>query len=1045
MSNDQYLTAGKVKRLVQKLSEFRYRHTLPFQTILSRKAAPAERDIPAVDKKWIERTLPFSWGERDGFWFFHKDIAVPKTWKGKTVYLLLMPNDFPARELANAESLVVVNGKIIGSNDCFHRELVLMEKAKGGERLSVDMRTWCGLNANMMGPWKELVFAQASLAALHGDVESLFIRLTTLVQTLELFATESYEYNHLLGIANRAVSLLAFGTSSRVFDASVRAALGVFTEAVNSDPSRPTVVAAGHAHIDVAWLWRLSHTREKAERTFANVIHLMELYPHYHFSQSQPQLYRYIQEDNPELFAEIKKRVKEKRFEPVGGMWVEADCNLISGESLVRQMLFGQRYYQREFGMMTDVLWLPDVFGYSWALPQIMLKSGQKYFMTTKIAWSQYNKPDFDTFVWRGLDGSEVLTHYVHGGGGYNGEQTPQHIMNTYRAYAQKDVNDELLAAFGHGDGGGGPTKEMLERGPVISQLPFMPRVVHGRVTDFFKRLNARVRENPRLPVIDGELYLELHRGTYTSQAQNKRSNRRAESLLQSAEKIAVLAALFGKAYPAETLTSGWETLLRNQFHDIIPGSSIPEVYEDSAKEYERIFKDMETIITGSMRHLGVSMKTSEHGFLIYNPLPWIRTDVVQLTREVVGVLTATHTNTTVPLQTVTILGERRTMAYIEAMPAGGMCALAETPPAPKKVKAPSFGLAAGARSCTNKYFIIKFDAAGRIVSLVDKRRSRELVAPGSGLNDLTAFEDIPLNWDAWDTDIFYTEKPYPVTSQSFSLKGKGPLCAVYRRELRFRSSTIRQDIVIYAHLDRIDIHTEADWREHQTLLKAAFPVDMHTASYTAEIQFGEIERANNWNDRRRYAQFESVAHRWVDLSENDYGVSLINDCKYGHDVRGNCMRITLIKAGTYPDANADIGIHRFSYAIYPHEGHVKDSLTVETGYRFNNPVFVTETEPHNGDRDTVTFIKVYANHTVLDTVKRAEDVDAYVLRFYQSKNMQENVTVVIERPLKSVVETDLLERPTDNVKLNPDGFSFIAKPFEIRTFLVTLAQPKKR
>ncbi|MEK6795242.1 MAG: glycoside hydrolase family 38 C-terminal domain-containing protein [Spirochaetota bacterium] len=1041
MPHDRYLTPEKVRRLTDELRKYIHRDRVPLTALFMRKGAADERTPPAFDKSWKEMTLPFHWGERDATVWFHQDAVIPRTWNGGLVRLLLMPSDMADREIANVESLIFLNGEIIGASDTFHREIIVSDRARGGERISIHLKSWCGLMRQWAYDWRTLRFSDAALVLVNKNAESTVRILETMLMALELFGNDTYEYNHLLSIANRAVSGIPFGETGKRFDAGVHAMLvRLEKDLVNSDPNRPSMIAVGHSHLDVAWLWRLSHTRGKAERTFANAVNLMRYYPQYRFTQSQPQLFQFIKEDDPSLYEEVSRRVKEGRIEPIGGMWVEADCNLISGESLVRQMLHGQRFYEREFGKRSEVLWLPDVFGYSWALPQIMRGTGQKYFMTTKITWSQYNRPDYDTFTWRGIDGSEVLAHYVTGARqGYNGEQTPYDLMNIYRSYRQKDINSELLTTYGYGDGGGGPTREMLERGAIVSDMPFMPRVVNGSALDFFKRLDKRVSSDPRLPCVDGELYLEYHRGTYTSQASVKRSNRMAEVLFQSAEKLSVLAMLSGKAYPAEALRSGWETILLHQFHDIIPGSSIRDVYADAAKEYERIFSAANGIITDALVKCAESLSMKK-GFVIFNPLPWIRNDIVTLPRELRGVFIPVLKREQ-PAQTVSILGEKRTIVFVEGLPSTGIAAITEAKEKKNKKKVPP--MRANAGGCENAFFKIRFDREGHIVSLIDKRKGREIVADGEKLNGLTAFEDIPVNFNAWDIDLYYTEKPYAVTTRSFSLKERGPVCVRYRAEKRFRSSMIRQDIIVYADVDRIDFHTEIDWKEHQTILKTAFPVAIHANSYTSEIQFGEIERANNWNNRINYAKFETVAHKWIDLSENDYGVSLLNDCKYGHDVLGNVMRITLIKSGVDPDPNADIGIHRFSYALYPHEGHVKDSLTVEMGYRFNHPLIVRECTG-GGDRDSISFIKVYANHTVLDTMKRAEDSDDVIVRFYQSKNVRELVNVVLERETARIEETDMLENAIGAVKPTENGFAFTLEPFKVRTFRITLADDKK-
>lgn len=683
----------------------------------------------------------------------------------------------------------------------------------------------------------------------------------------------------------------------------------------------------------------MAQTREKVVRSFATVLKFMDEYPEYRFMSSQPVLYYFLKQRYPELYAQIQQRVKEGRWETEGGMWLEADCNLTSGESLVRQFIYGKRFFREEFGQDNRILWLPDVFGYSGALPQIMKKSGVDYFMTTKLAWNQINKIPNDTFIWRGIDGSQVLTHLIttlnvgqdpkeNFFTTYNGILHPDAIMGGWERYQNKEINNDILVCYGYGDGGGGPTRQMLETARRMEYgVQGIPKVRQASARTYFEELETRVKDNPHLETWEGEFYFEYHRGTYTSMARNKRGNRKSELLMMDLELLGVLAD--GRLpYPAEDLRCFWrDTILLNQFHDILPGSSIAEVYEVTKKEYEDLAAG-----AGKLLQERLNLLAGEGtGVTVFNTLGFVRSGVVNL-GDVTASALRDETGKCYPVQRTA----DGAVAYLENLPSKGYktFALWEASGESPFIRKDAYHL-------ETPYYAITLDENGHMVSIFDKKHDRELVQAGKAANQLRLYEDKPIYFDNWDIDMYYVEKSWPVDELvSMRWSEDGPVRTTLELEYRCNQSTIWQKIHFYANTPRIDFETKADWKEHQHLLKAEFPVDIHSDEATFEIQFGNVTRKVHTNTSWDKARFESCGQKWMDFSEGHYGVSLLNDCKYGHSVRDGVIGLTLIKCGVEPNPNADVEMHTFTYALFPHAGTWKEAGTVEESYQLNLPAY---------------------------------------------------------------------------------------------------------
>ncbi len=1042
-----YFTVDKARKYISDLRHYIFAATLPIETFRHspRDVAGAHRrDFD--DSAWAEFKTGSLWGGPDQIHWFRAMVEIPAEWRSENLALLLTPGSGQEGGLAGSETLAFIDGAPVQGLDANHHQIHLLpEWAEKGE-VQVALKAYSGLRSMHQR------FKTAALVKINEAAEDFYFRALACLETIQILPEGDFDRENLLLFLNGAINSIDFRKpgSEQFYQSVAGANENLRAELADYKPAKenqPKITAVGHSHIDVAWLWRLIQTREKSSRTFSTVNHLMRQYPEYQFVQSQPQLYDYIKEDYPEIYEQIKARVAAGRWEVTGGMWVEADCNIPSGESLVRQFLFGTRFMKEEFGVTCSVLWLPDVFGYSWALPQIILKSGLQYFMTTKISWSQYNRPTYDTFKWRGIDGSEVLSHFITTTESekpmfytYNGTLNPASAVRSWQHYQQKDINDELLLAYGWGDGGGGPTKEMIEMGKKMQEMPGIPRVEFGKAEPYFKRLAAKVAENPKLPVVDGELYLEYHRGTYTSQAQIKRANRKGEIALHDLEFLHSLAlnTISGHSYPQAEINENWKILLRNQFHDILPGSSIKEVYEDAEQEFSLFFNSAKRLQGKVLQSLAEKTAPAGEKLVVFNSLSWARGGTVTLPWQEGLAGRAFYTE-----EGEKLAAKRTENGSIEItvpkIPALGYRAFQMRQDDGLKPPQPAAGVSIEGRLIQSKYYKIEFNELGLITSLYDKQAKREVIPKGRVANELQFFEDRPLNFDAWDIDIYYREKQYPVDELSkWEVLEKGPDRVVVALQWKFMQSTIDQKIYVYADRRTIDFVTEVDWRQSQILLKTAFPIDVRATKAAYEIQFGNVERPTHWNTSWDYAKFETVAHKWVDLSERGYGASLLNDCKYGHDIKDNVIRLTLIKSGIDPDPKADQGPHSFTYSLLPHEGDWYEAKTTQAAYELNYPlsaVFVDSEAGHLPPQGQL--LEVEAASTVLETVKKAEDGSELILRFYEFGNRRDNVKVTLANEPAGVVECNLMEEDLKPHPFREKEFTFSLKPYEIRTFKI--------
>ena len=971
------------------------------------------------------------WYGKDRHYWFKTAFTLPQALAGKPIWLHVSTQIEEWDDAKNPQFLLFVNGKAVQGIDMNHREPLLPGTAQAGEEILLELQAYTGIlhtEFNLIVDMREV----------DPEIEKLYYDLWVPLSAFPRMDKDDKNRRDIEDILNDTINFLDLRTPySDSFYESLREASDYIDKTLYSDLAGYRDVIAtciGHTHIDVAWWWTVEQTREKVGRSFATVLKLMEEYPNYKFMSSQPQLYAFLKERYPELYEQVKRRVKEKRWEPEGGMWVEADCNLTSGESLVRQFIHGKRFFVEEFGKEADsrILWLPDVFGYSGALPQILKKCGIDYFMTTKLAWNQFNKVPYDTMMWRGIDGTEVLTHLVttldvgqpveNFFTTYNGRLHADAIMGGWQRYQNKDINNDILVSYGYGDGGGGPTREMLETSKRMEKgVKGIPTVRQEFSRTYFEELERRVKDNRRLPVWEGELYFEYHRGTLTSMARNKRSNRKSELAMMDLELLSVMAEGL-LPYPAKDLEGMWKTILLNQFHDILPGSSIHEVYEVTKKEYGEISEKAASLKTERVRALA----GAGDGVTVFNTTGKERSDMVCL-GDIKALALEDGEGNLYPVQQTA----EGAVVYVKGLPAKGYKTFGIATGLPEAEAGTPFKLT-GEYFLETPYYQVHLDRQGLFTSIYDKENEREIIQEGKRANLMRMYEDKPIYYDNWDIDIYYTEKFWDADGlERMEWVEKGPLRMTLELERKISNSTIRQKIHFYAHSRRIDFDTWVDWKEHQHLLKVHFPVAVHTDEASFDIQFGNLTRKVHQNTSWDKARFESCGQKWMDLSEGHYGVSLLNDCKYGHSVKDSNMALTLIKSGIEPNPVTDQEEHVFTYAIYPHKEGWRQAGTVSEAYKLNQPAIAV-----SGGQAGRSFgmASVDRDNVILETIKRAESGEGTVLRMYESENALTKATLTVNKDFTKAYVCNLLEEEIEEAKTEGNKITITCKPYEIVT-----------
>lgn len=1065
----------RIGRLLQELSQ----RMVPREMQIERyNMTETQQQIYDVSKLDLSQAREFSsteyWGgHRRSFWF-DTEVTIPTDFAGECVLFEVTTGREAGWDATNPQFALYVDGKLRQGLDVNHRSALLCEEAQAGASYRLTLSAYTG-------DGDDPIKLKSRLIVLDRKTEQYFFDLNVPFQVARLLDKEDQAYIQIIQSLNDSLNMLDLRRHGPDYQASLEKArtyLQTHFYEKHCGVSSPTVCCVGHTHIDVAWLWTLAVTEDKTVRSFSTVLALMDEYPEYIFMSSQPQLYHYMQKNAPEVFEIIRQRVREDRWEADGAMFVEADCNIAGGEALVRQILVGKRYFAGEFGVDNKILWLPDVFGYSAALPQIMQKSGIPYFMTTKISWNEFNKMPYDTFDWIGIDGSKVLTHFIPtrdyqaktGGRDrpahfttYNGNLNPSQVKGAWQRYQQKHLNDSVLMSFGYGDGGGGPTREMLENQRRLALgIPGSPRTEMMTAGRFFDQLSEKVKDSKSLPAWSGELYLEYHRGTYTSMARNKKYNRRSEYAWLNVEWLSAVSDLLAQTgYPREAITEGWDVVLRNQFHDILPGSSIKEVYDDSKIEYEGTLAQSANLIRQNLNQITarISHMPGKELLVVFNPNGLAMAGTVIFDHS--GARHRISLNDGGRIYSCQLLSDGRWLACVPEIPAKGyrsfelMCTSVagkteqNRSAADEKTAITSMQISAG--RMVNAFFDLRLDEQGHFVSLVDKRNGRELIPRGEKANVLVSYEDKPHNYDAWDINNYYQEKFWPVNDvQSIEVIENGELRACLQIRRQYLQSTIVQSIYFWRDLPQIDLRYEIDWKEEQILLKAHFPTDIHSSQATFDIQYGNVQRATHSNTSWDFARFEVCMHKWLDLSEDDYGLSILNDSKYGCNVKDQTIGLSLLKSAIRPNPDADKEKHDFTFTLLPHLGGWRQAGTVREAYRLNNPLLAVVRDAESALSGQAflpaefSLVQSDQENVIIESVKQAEDSTDLIVRLYECYNRRTRVHLTLGAPALKIAECDLMENEIAVIETAADSdpaapaVDLLVRPYEIRTLKIS-------
>ena len=960
------------------------------------------------------------WGQAWESAWFHLKAAVPKSWAGKTVVAHL---DFTGEGLVVLPDGHLLQGITSGSifDEEFSRDVVrLFDPAKGDENVEL----WVETSSNSLfglfldpdpapgdperfGHFESKV-KHMRLCVFDKELWHLWLDLRVLIGLTKTLPEKGVRRLRLIRCANQAID--AFGDDPR--NAAKSRAILQKEMGKPAAPSDLSALAIGHAHIDTAWLWPIRETIRKCARTFSSQVRLIQTYPNYVFGASQPQQYEFVKEHYPNLYQKIKELVAKGRWEPLGGMWVEADCNIPNGESLVRQFLYGKNFFKDEFGVDVKNLWLPDVFGYSAALPQILKKSGIHYFLTQKISWNQVNDFPYHTFRWRGIDGTEVLAHFPPENN-YNSQLTPEYIVFGRDNFKERDFVDEFISLFGVGDGGGGPKEENLEFGIRMADTEGAPKIKFGKAADFFDRLRQYEKD---LPIWVGELYLEAHRGTLTTHALVKKMNRKLEQKLREVEFLWAMLPL--EDYPKAALDKVWKNLLLNQFHDIIPGSSIHEVYETVHGEYREMLKTCETLASQAASRL---FEADENALTLLNTLSVPFEGAIELPSDWQGV--KDEDGQSLPVQKE----PDKTVALVSVPPQSFLT----LKKASAKIEMPQKNNAS--LVLENHRVRYEFSDNGRLTHGWDKEARREILVSGQHGNLLTLYDDHPNDSDAWEIEVFYEntplESPREVKSERWA---DGPVRQGLHFQMKIGNSTLEQWVFLAENSKRLDFQTRVDWKEKHHMLRVAFPVAVQTTEAAFDIQYGYVRRNNHRNTSWDRARFEVPGHRYADLSESDYGVALLNDCKYGYKVVDNVLDLNLLRSPNNPDPDADQHVHEFTYSLLPHTGDLVHSDVWAEAARLNQGLAVFKGFRQHG----LAFpCRVEGDGVSLEVLKKAEKEDALVLRVVETLGRRMHAYLSCQDKNKTLVETNLLEWTEEKTFSTAQPVGIDLGPFEIRTF----------
>ncbi|MBS1801166.1 MAG: alpha-mannosidase [Acidobacteria bacterium] len=1024
----------------------------------------AHGEDPALNDSSWEEVKPRSKAPNDAVWY-RRLIEVSKTLNGYDLTGARIWFQFRAGANGPVPEIIYFNGRRVALGDDLE-PIVLFDQAKPGEKIlvavkllhTIDSKTFSGVSTRI---------EFASGRPNPSDLRLEFISSAALVPSLSKDVTKDMAtLNDAIGTVD--IAALDSGDQSK-FDASLTASHRKL-EALRPLLQQATLHLTGNSHIDAAWLWPVSETVDVVKRTFSTALQLMNEYPNYTYTQSAAAYNEWIATKYPAMNEEIKKRIKEGRWEVVGGMWVEPDLNMPDGESQVRSLLLGKRFFQKEYGVDVRIGWNPDSFGYNWQLPQIYKRSGMDYFVTQKMQWNDTNQLPFKLFWWKSPDGSKVLTYFPHDYS--NNNLNPVRLAGDLAMAREHSPGmEEMMDLYGIGDHGGGPTRVVLDEGDHWAQPGMVfPKMQFGTAQSYFSNIETKLSSNSPewnyasiakgykpptpepgkigIPTWDSEMYFEYHRGVMTSQAQHKRNMRESEEQTLNAEKYASLAWLTGKPYPNTELTDAWKKITFNDFHDLAAGSGIGIIYKEAQAEFDQVRLETGEISANSLHALAANIDTRAAGetpVLVFNPLAWPQTGVTTVSVQLPnasndGIALLDEHNNILPSKVLSSdakTGAYKVIVQVPDVPSLGYRVLH----AVSGEKSFKSDLKASGTTMENDFLRVDVDPkTGCITSLYDKKTKFETLAKGACGNQLQTFKDTPKQYDAWNIDPGTYDHITPIDkADSVDLIEKGPMRAVIRVSRTWQSSKFVQDIQLYANADMVDVINDIDWHEQHVLLKAAFPLAASGPMATYEIPYGSIERTTTRNNSWEKAQFEVPALRWADLGDGHHGFSLLNEAKYGYDAEGNTLRLTLLRSPTWPDPVADQGHQHFSYALYPHAGSWKQALTERRGYQYNYELRAQQVVPHAGALPLEhSYASVAPENVVLTAVKKAEDDNGLIFRVFEWAGKAGEVTFTVPAGATAATETNLMEKPEGQpLTVSSNKVTANISPYQILTVRV--------
>jgi alpha-mannosidase len=1023
----------------------------------------AHGESPSLDDSSWPLMKSGSAAPTEAVWY-RRVVEVPKALNGYDLTGARIWFQFKATANGPMPQIIYFNGRRVALGDDLE-PIVLFDQAKPGDKVLIAVK--------LLGTVDKKTFRGTSLKIDFApdrpnpeDLRLEFLSSTLLIPSLSKNVPQDFAT---LQHAINTVDLSALDTNNpSKFDASLVQASKEL-ETLKPILKQATIHLTGNSHIDAAWLWPWTESVDVVKRTFGTALQLMNEYPDYTYTQSAAQYNEWIADKYPAMNEEIKKRIKEGRWEVVGGMWVEPDLNMPDGESQVRSLLLGKRFFQKQYGVDVRIGWNPDSFGYNWQLPQIYKRSGVDYFVTQKMAWNDTNQLPFKLFWWESPDGSKVLAYFPHD---YANDNLNPVRLSADLAQARKNAPgmEEMMDLYGVGDHGGGPTRAILDEG-VHWRRPdaIMPKMQFGLAQPFFTHAEQNLSTDstewnytsiakgytfPKpeeskiaIPTWKDEMYFEYHRGVMTTQANHKRNMRESEEWTLNAEKYASFAWLNGDSYPNTELTEAWKKITFNGFHDLAAGSGIGIIYKEAQDDFDQIRRATNEISAKALHTLAAGVNTRGPGeaVLVFNPLAWSRSGVVPID---------------VQFSEASANGVSVTDAHGRALPAAVLSSDAKTNTYKLLVDlkdVPSMGyevlhVASGAKPFVSdlkasgttlenaELRVVVDPATGCITSLFDKKANFESLAKGACGNQLQTFKDTPKDYDAWNIDPGTLDHMTPIeTVDSVALVEKGPMRATIRVSRTWQSSKFVQDITLYAGADTVDVVNDIDWHETHVLLKAAFPLAASGPMATYEIPYGNIERPTTRNNTWEQARFEVPAMRWADLGDNQHGFSLINESKYGYDAKDNVLRLSLLRSPTWPDPDADRGHHHFGYALYPHAGPWKEARTERAGYEYNYRLRAMQVESHTGSLPAEhSYLSVAPENVVLTAVKKAEDDNGLIFRVFEWAGKESEVTFTVPPGATAATETNLMEKTVGTpLPLSGDKVTIPIHPYEILSIRV--------